>query len=404
MAIAAAVDEEEIDPSVSPGAVAPRPVLPAEQQPDWRDTRLLDRVRGDLLTRPGLVSAPATALLREQLAQVVAGRMRIVQAGDCAEDPSECTTDHVRDKIALLDSLAQAVQQGSGHTVLRIGRMAGQFAKPRSQLVERVGSLDLPVYRGPMVNAPEPDPAAREPDPRRLLTGYELSSSVMTAVTAHGRGPVTSDDTAVWTSHEALLLDYELSLVRAHGNNGPLLASTHLPWVGDRTRQPNGAHVHLLAQVVNPVACKVGPGVTVDELLALCAALDPHRDPGRLILIARMGATRVHKKLPPLVRAVRDAGHPVIWLCDPMHGNTVRSADGRKTRTVASIIRELDGFQDAVLAEHGVAGGLHLEATPYPVAECVWEPGDEPGTPYTTLCDPRLNPAQALQAASAWRA
>jgi len=406
MAIAAAVGEDEdgTGPAGPYGAAGPWPVLPAAQQPAWRDTRLLDRVRGELLSRPGLVTARDTARLRELLGQVVAGRLRIVQAGDCAEDPAECTPAHVRDKTAMLDDLARSMQRACGRRVLRIGRMAGQLAKPRSQSVERVGGLELPVYRGPMVNAPEADAAAREPDPRRLLTGYALSSSVLTALSRQGRGPSAPDGPAVWTSHEALLLDYELPLLRGLDGDGPLLASTHLPWVGDRTRQPDGAHVHLLARVVNPVACKVGPGVTVDELLALCAVLDPLREPGRLTLIARMGVERVRRRLPPLVRALRRAGHPVIWLCDPMHGNTVRAASGRKTRSVASILGELDGFQDAVLAEGGVAGGVHLEATPYPVAECVREPGDEPGTPYTTLCDPRLNPTQARQVVSAWRA
>ncbi|WP_237694012.1 3-deoxy-7-phosphoheptulonate synthase [Streptomyces sp. SID2888] len=377
-------------------------VLPAAQQPNWPDTRLLDRVRANLLSRPGLVTVDHTARLRELLGHVVAGRMRIVQAGDCAEDPAECTPDQVSAKTVLLDELARAMREASGHPVLRIGRMAGQFAKPRSRSVEHVDGLELPVYRGPMVNDPEPDATAREPDPRRLLAGYDLSSSVLTALAAQGRGPASSTDTTVWTSHEALLLDYELSLLRGHDNDAPLLASTHLPWVGERTRRPDGAHVRLLARVINPVACKVGPGTTVEDLLALCARLDPHRDPGRLTLIARMGATRVHERLPPLVRAVRDAGHPVIWLCDPMHGNTVRAADGRKTRTVAAITAELGGFQDAVLAEHGVAGGVHLEATPHPVAECVRELGEEPGTPYTTLCDPRLNLAQAREVVSAW--
>lgn len=404
MATVHTVDEEKAYAPLSSGDLGPWLALPAEQQPEWRDTWLLDRVRDDLLARPGLVGARDTARLRALLGQVVAGRQRIVQAGDCAEDPAECTPEHVRAKAAMLDDLAGAMQAGSDRAVLRIGRMAGQFAKPRSQPTERIGDLELPAYRGPMVNAPGPDARSRTPDPLRLLDGYRLSDAVLTALAADGRGPDAGDDDVVWSSHEALLLDYELPLLRRLESGELLLASTHLPWIGERTRQPDGAHVQLLAKVVNPVACKVGPGMTPDELLRLCATLDPQRAPGRLTLISRMGAELVHETLPPLVRAVRAAGHPVIWLCDPMHGNTVRAADGRKTRIVASVVRELEGFQDAVLAEHGVAGGLHLEATPHAVAECVWGPGDEPGTPYTTLCDPRLSLTQARQVVSTWRA
>ncbi|CAL9635396.1 Phospho-2-dehydro-3-deoxyheptonate aldolase [Streptomyces sp. enrichment culture] len=380
----------------------PRPA--AEQQPDWGDRRLLRRVRAELRERPGLVTAEDTARLRELLGEVATGKRRILQAGDCAEDPADCTASGVRRTVRLLDELAGVMQAGTGRRVLRIGRLAGQFAKPRSRPVDRSGGLELPAYRGPMVNAPEADPVAREPDPRRLLTGYDLSRTVQSALAAQGRGPVGDAGSAVWTSHEALLLDYEQPLLRTSGGDGPLLASTHLPWIGERTRQPDGAHVQLLSRVVNPVACKIGPTTTAGELLALCAVLDPDRSPGRLTLVVRMGADGVRDALPPLVRSIRAAGHPVIWLCDPMHGNTVRAADGRKTRIVAALIDEVEAFQDVVLAEHGAAGGLHLEATGHPVAECVWASGEAPGAPYTTLCDPRLNPVQARHVALAWHA
>lgn len=381
-----------------------RPLLTARQQPVWRDVRGLNRVRGELLGRPGLVTAEDTARLRWLLGRVVTGDHRVLQAGDCAEDPAECTPHGVRARTAVLDTLAETMSARTGHHVVRVGRMAGQFAKPRSSPTDRVGDLELPAYRGPMVNAPEADPVAREPDPGRLLTGYDLSRTVHSALAEHGRDPASAPRTAIWTSHEALLLDYELPLLRRLDDGGVLLASTHLPWIGERTRQVDGAHVHLLARVVNPVACKVGPTMAVDELLALCEVLDPDRQPGRLTLIARMGFGTVRRTLPNLVRAVRAAGHPVIWLCDPMHGNTVRAADGRKTRVVVSVIREVEGFQDAVLAERGVAGGLHLEATAQPVAECVRTAGQEPGTPYTTLCDPRLNLTQADEVVRAWHA
>ncbi|WP_411109848.1 3-deoxy-7-phosphoheptulonate synthase [Streptomyces sp. c-19] len=381
---------------------APGPL--AEQQPGWPDRQVLGRVRASLAGRPGLVTAEDTARLRSLLAEVAAGNLRMLQAGDCAEDPAHCTPHGVRGTVRLLDELAAAMEDGTGRGVLRVGRMAGQFAKPRSRPTERVGDRELPAYRGPMVNAPEPDPVARRPDPRRLLRCYDLAATVHSALAAQGRAPAPAGDASVYTSHEALLLDYEQPLLRELPDGTVLLASTHLPWIGERTRQPGGAHVRLLSQVVNPVACKVGPTTTEAELLALCAALDPGRSPGRLTLIARMGADHVRTALPPLVRAVRAAGHPVIWLCDPMHGNTVFAADGRKTRVVASLVDEVEAFQDVVLAERGVAGGLHLEATAQDVAECVWSPDEAPAGPYTTLCDPRLDLTQAGHLARSWHA
>ena len=209
----------------------------------------------------------------------------------------------------------------------------------------------------------------------------------------------------MWTSHEALLLDYELPMVRRQPDGGLLLGSAHWPWIGERTRQVDGAHVALLAAVDNPVACKVGPQMTPEQILALCERLDPRREPGRLTLIARMGADAVRAALPPLVRAVRAAGHPVIWLTDPMHGNTVNSPVGLKTRCVETVIREVTDFQSAVAEAGGVDGGLHLETTPDQVTECAVGESEIPGVgeKYTSLCDPRLNPSQAVAVASAWR-
>ncbi|MFJ2058849.1 3-deoxy-7-phosphoheptulonate synthase [Streptomyces sp. NPDC087908] len=388
--------------AVRADGAAPHPV--AEQQPAWPDRQVLGHVRATLAGRPGLVTAEETARLRALLGEVAAGSLRVLQAGDCAEDPAHCTPDGVRGTLRLLDGLAAAMEDGTGRGVLRIGRMAGQFAKPRSHPVERVGGRELPAYRGPMVNAPEPDPSARRPDPRRLLRCYDLAATVHSSLAAQGRAPTPAGDASVYTSHEALLLDYEQPMLRELPDGAVLLASTHLPWIGERTRQPGGAHVGLLSRVVNPVACKVGPTTTEAELLTLCAALDPGRSPGRLTLVARMGAGRVRTALPPLVRAVRAAGHPVIWLCDPMHGNTVTAADGRKTRVVAELVDEVEAFQDVVLAERGVAGGLHLEATAREIAECVWSPDEAPAGPYTTLCDPRLNLPQAGHLARSWHA
>lgn len=372
-------------------------LLPARQQPDWTNPWLLEKVRNELRGMSGLVGHVDVLRLRRLLAEVAAGRMQVVQAGDCAEDPAECTREHVTRKVGLLDELGRVMQANTGLPMLRVGRIAGQFAKPRSQPTELVGDVELPVYRGYMVNSSVPDPAERAADALRLLGGYHLSKKVMTFLRAHVP--------FVWTSHEALLMDYELPMLRRIVDGRLMLASTHLPWVGERTRQVDGAHVRLLASVVNPVACKVGPGMTTNELRSLCQVLDPDREPGRLTLIARLGADVVRDTLPPLVRAVREAGHPVIWLCDPMHANTVPGPDGRKTRLVSSVIREIDGFRHAVRSERGVAGGLHLETTPNAVVECLPdEYGEHAAGAYTSLCDPRLNPRQAVKVASVWRA
>ncbi|MFI9778655.1 3-deoxy-7-phosphoheptulonate synthase [Streptomyces sp. NPDC051956] len=378
---------------------------PALQQPDWDDRAQLGRVREELATRPALVRADSVRRLRAQLAEVAAGRALVIQAGDCAEDPAECTAPDVARKAALLDLLAGALRLVTGKPVLRAGRIAGQFAKPRSRPTEMLGGTELPVYRGHMVNSPEPTPEGRRPDPLRLLTGYMAADDIMRHLGWQRPATDPGIDPTVWTSHEALLLDYEIPMLRRDERGAPLLSSTHWPWIGERTRQPGGAHVSLLAGTSNPVACKVGPSMTPAELLDLCALLDPRREPGRLTLIARMGADTVADALPPLVRAVRAAGHPVIWLCDPMHGNTVTTAGGFKTRFVETVEREVVAFQYAVTDHGGVAGGLHLETTPDAVTECVR--GEQEaglvGDTYGSFCDPRLNAGQAVSVVSAWR-
>ncbi|WP_432041927.1 3-deoxy-7-phosphoheptulonate synthase [Streptomyces cadmiisoli] len=379
---------------------------PARQQPRWDDTETARRVRRHLLASPGLVAPEEVRTLRSALAEVAAGRALVVQAGDCAEDPAECTAGHVARKAGLLDALAAELRAGTGRPVLRVGRMAGQFGKPRSKPTEWVGDVELPVYRGHLVNGPEPDARSRRPDPLRMLSCYRASAAVLRNLDRYRTQGRPGTGARVWTSHEALVLDYEVPLVRRDPAGALFLTSTHWPWIGDRTRQPDGAHVALLAAVANPVACKVGPGMTVEELLALCERLDPAREPGRLTLIGRMGAESVAHRLPPLVAAVRAAGHPVVWLCDPMHGNTVTAPDGRKTRYLDWIVREVRDFRGAVRAAGGVAGGLHLEATPDRVAECAAHPSDtdRDREPYTSLCDPRLGPDQALAVVSAWGA
>ncbi|MFZ3474209.1 3-deoxy-7-phosphoheptulonate synthase [Streptomyces sp. 4.24] len=379
--------------------------MPALQQPGWEDHPELEAVRTGLSQMPALVDAEAAQRLRSLLMEAAAGRLQIVQAGDCAEDPAEATPTDVRRKGALLDILAGTMRLASGLPVLRVGRIAGQFAKPRSSPVETVDGRELPVYRGHMVNRPEAHADLRRPDPRNLLSGYRAASDIIHFLGWRGTESRTDLDAPVWTSHETLLLDYELPLLRRESDGSLLLTSTHWPWVGERTRQLDGPHIALLAAVSNPVAVKVGPTMTPDELLALCDRLDAQRQPGRLTLIARMGAKHAAATLPALVKAVHDAGHPVLWLSDPMHGNTVSGPDGTKTRFVKTVVQEVLNFQEAVTQNGGVAAGLHLETTPEAVVECVRDESElgRLGEKYLSFCDPRLNPQQAVEVVSAWR-
>lgn len=377
----------------------------AGHQPDWGDHADLAEVRQHLATCPGLVTAEDTAVLRSLLADVAAGNAHVIQAGDCAEDPAESTADYVARKSGLIDVLAGTMQMNTHRPVLRVGRIAGQYAKPRSRPTETVGGRELSVYRGHMVNSPEPDTELRKPDPRRMLECYRSAAEAIEHLGWNGGNHPWHSAPRIWTSHEALILDYEEPQLRRDKEGRLHLASTHWPWVGERTRQPDGAHIALLAAVANPVACKVGPGMSEADLLQLCALLDPYREPGRLTLISRMGAA-VATHLPPLVKAVHAAGHPVIWLCDPMHGNTVTTSGGLKTRYLDAVLWEAEHFQCAVRSSDGVAGGLHLEVTPDAVTECVAGSGcqDQVAEKYTTLCDPRLNPVQAVSVAASWTA
>ncbi|MEV7098000.1 3-deoxy-7-phosphoheptulonate synthase [Amycolatopsis sp. NPDC051045] len=390
-------------PFLTPGELDDVRSRPALQQPEWVDAELAEQVRSNIAHLPGLVPWDEVRVLRATLAEVHTGQSIVVQAGDCAEDPGECTPRSIGRKVALLDMLAGGMRVHTGKPVLRIGRIAGQFAKPRSRSAERCGDVELPAFRGHLVNLPAPDRHSRQPDPLRMLSCYWASSTAMDFL----RNEVSASQ--VWTSHEALVLDYELPLLRRTDDDRLFLSSTHWPWIGDRTRQFDGAHVALLAEVHNPVACKVGPSMTSAELVALCERLDPGREPGRLTLIARLGADLVSDRLPGLVSSVRAAGHPAIWLCDPMHGNTVTTPDGGKTRSLATITREVRAFQDAVPSGGGVCGGLHLETTPDAVHECVTgEPASAHGAEnhggenYTSFCDPRLNPHQAMLVVDAW--
>lgn len=380
----------------------------ASQQPEWSDPLQVRRVGQALAARPPLVRADDVATLRTLLSGVALGEAMVLQSGDRAEDPGECTRHHVARKTALVDLLAGTLGRATHKPVLRAGRIGGQFAKPRSRATECVDGVELPVFRGHMVNGPEPDHETRRPDPLRILTGYMAADDIVGHL-GWREHPAAGDtaDHRVWTSHEALLLDYEIPLLRTDDRTGRLfLGSTHWPWIGERTRQVEGAHVALLARVSNPVACKIGPSTRPGDLLALCERLDPLREPGRLTLIARMGADTVAERLPRLVAAVRGAGHPVVWLSDPMHGNTVTAPGGRKTRLVPTVSLEVSRFVDAVRGAGGVPGGLHLETTPGYVTECATTEADidSVGERYTSHCDPRLNPWQARSVVSSWTA
>jgi 3-deoxy-7-phosphoheptulonate synthase len=375
----------------------------ALQQPEWSDSQV-QLVAEMLASRPPLVRAGDVQKLRALLAEVAAGQALVVQAGDCAEDTEDCTPTHVSRKSAVLDVLAGALKMISTKPIVRAARIGGQFGKPRSNSTEQVGDLTLPVFRGQMVNSPEPTLESRTPDPLRLLTGYLAASDIMEHLGWRGSFTRAATDPPVWTSHEALILDYEIPMLRRNELGTVMLGSTHWPWVGERTRQVNGSHVALLAGISNPVACKVGPTMTEEELIATCERLDPEREPGRLTLIARIGADLAASRLPGLVESVRTAGYPVIWLCDPMHANTIVTPDGRKTRMVETLMQEVRTFVTAVQSAGGVAGGLHLETTPDDVTECVSDEADlgQVGDRYTSLCDPRLTLEQAVAVVSAW--
>lgn len=394
------VQERVLTPSVAGPAAWEG--LPAAQQPHWRYHPDYLRTREQLALAPALVSMAELDALRVELATVAAGDALLLQAGDCAESLTECAPADVAAKLDVLHGLADALVTGSGLPVARIGRIGGQFAKPRSQPVERHSERELPAFRGHMVNSELPTRTAREHDPGRMLCVYQASAAVHRALTAdrerraaaapaHGGG-------GAWSSHEALVIDYEGSAIRVDAATGAgFLSSTHLPWVGERTRQPTSAHVGLLSSVHHPVGCKLGPNVGVADVVRLCALLDPDRVPGRLVLIVRMGASRIGEALPPIVAAVRQAGHPVVWVSDPMHGNTVRSGLGLKTRHLPDIAAEALAFRTILRQAGEHPAGLHLEVAVSEVTECVGGSVREEMLPhrYTTLCDPRLNPEQA---------
>jgi 3-deoxy-7-phosphoheptulonate synthase len=423
---------------------------PAAQQPDWPDDGALDAVIKTLSGLPPLVFAGEARSLRAALADVAAGNAILLQAGDCAESFDAFSADAIRDKLKVILQMAVVLQYSSGVPVLKVGRIAGQFAKPRSAPLEQVEGLELPSFRGHMVNDIGFTAAARAADPERLITAYHQSASTLNLLRAFTKGGfadlsrvhawnqefVSSSpegrhydqianeidralrfmascgvDTEAFpqlhtvdffTSHEALILGYEEALSRQDSLTGGWYdCSAHMLWIGERTRQLDGAHVQFLAGVENPIGCKLGPSVTAEEAVALCDRLDPDRDPGRLTLIARMGAERVREALPPLLEAVRDAGHPVVWACDPMHGNTFTSPSGRKTRHFDAVLSEISGFFEAHREIGTWPGGVHIELTGDDVTECLGGGDDliDLDPRYETMCDPRLNARQSLDLA-----
>jgi 3-deoxy-7-phosphoheptulonate synthase len=382
--------------------------LAAAQQPRWNGHPALEPAKALLRELPALVTVAELNHLRAELATVAEGKAALMQLGDCAESFYECTESHTADKLAVLDLATARAASRLGLPVVQVGRIGGQFAKPRSQLLELHEGRELPVFRGHLINSEIATPAARRHDPRRMLWAYEAARKVSDRLRSDrdARGPGAAGGTGPWSSHEMLVIDYETSLLRLDTDRGvTILGSTHFPWVGERTRQHGGAHVHLLAAIHNPVACKVGPDASPADVIELCDRLDPERIPGRLTLIIRMGAQTVGDALPPIAAAVRGAGHPVIWLCDPMHGNTVKAAIGVKTRRLADMVREARSFR-AILEDLKLhPGGLHLEVAASPVTECVGGAVADDGSMlarYTTLCDPRLNPDQAVELVEAW--
>ena len=425
---------------------------PIKQQPTWPDPAELDRALKQIASFPPLVFAGEARSLQAGLAQVAAGNAFLLQAGDCAESFEDFSANNIREKLRVILQMAVVLTYSIGVPVVKVGRLAGQFAKPRSADFERIGDDEIPSFRGHIVNGEGASAAARVPQPERLVQAYHQSAATLNLVRAFTKGGfaaldrvhawnqefvasspagrrydqlaneidralrfmrATGMDTEsnanlrevdVWTSHEALLIDYEEALTRVDTTTGSWYdCSAHMLWIGERTRDLDGAHVEFLRGVGNPVGCKVGPSMTGEQVIDLCEALNPAQIPGRLTLIARMGADHVEECLPPLLRAVKDSGHPVVWACDPMHGNTYTSAGGRKTRHFDDVIREIEGFVRAHRAEGTWPGGIHVELTGEDVTECIGGADELSDADldhrYETVCDPRLNGRQSLELA-----
>ena len=427
---------------------------PIVQVPEYPDQAALQEVDGNLRNFPPLVFVKEVRDLKNKLAEVVDGTRFLLQGGDCAESFKEHTTDYIRDYFQLFLQMALILTFAGDMNVVKVGRVAGQFAKPRSSPMEKRDGTELLSYHGDIINGPEFTPEARQPDPRRQLQAYRQSAATLNFLRALLDGGYASLDnvhrwelkfmggtpvekryqaladeikrtvevnallgitaentlalrtTSFYTSHEALLLSYEQALTRrdeAMGSGEYVATSGHFLWIGDRTRQPGGAHVEFCRGIVNPIGLKCGPSLESDELLRLLDILNPKEEAGRLTLICRFGAEKIEKHLPALIRAVKKAGRKVVWCCDPMHGNTIAATTGYKTRPVDKIIREIEHFFAIHAAEGTYPGGVHLEITGQNVTECIGGATKiteaDLARQYDTGCDPRLNAAQSLELA-----
>ena len=424
---------------------------PRVQMPDYPDAGALNAVEGTLAKMPPLVFAGEARRLKSDLAKAARGEAFLLQGGDCAESFGEFSADNIRDTFKVMLQMAIVLTWGAKVPVIKVGRMAGQFAKPRSAPTEVIGGVEYPSYRGDIINGFDATMEARQPDPARMLQAYTQAAASLNLLRAFSTGGfadihrvqswisgftdadeaeryrkvadqiseamdfmaaagVTSDTAHelgtvdFYTSHEALLLEYEEALCRTDTTTGlPIAGSGHMLWIGDRTRQPDGAHVEFCRGVQNPIGLKCGPTTTADDLKVLMAKLNPENEAGRLTLIARFGAGMVGEHLPRLVQAVKTEGANVVWSCDPMHGNTIKSASGYKTRPFDSVLQEVREFFAVHNAEGTIPGGVHFEMTGKDVTECtggVRAVSDEDlSSRYHTACDPRLNASQSLELA-----
>lgn len=368
-------------------------VLPAAQLPAYPDAAALAAVERELSEATTIASIADSARLGAEIARVAAGEAFILQGGDCAESFGEISAESVGATLALFEAMSARIGGGLDLPIVKIARIAGQFAKPRTSEVETRGTVSLPTYRGDIINGPAFDVASRTPDPERMLRAHNESLHAARVVAGHG----------TYTSHEALLLHYEQALTRRDDGGRWWSVSGHSLWLGDRTRQRHGAHVEFLRGIANPIGVKIGPDVEADELLRLCEMLDRDNRPGRLMLIGRFGASRVAERLPRLMRATNAAGLQAVWMSDPMHGNTLQRG-GIKFRRVEDILGEIRDFFGIAMAEQVHPGGVHLEMSAHDVTECIGGRGpssiDELGRNYLSACDPRLNHDQAIDVAS----
>ncbi|WP_128254218.1 class II 3-deoxy-7-phosphoheptulonate synthase [Falsirhodobacter deserti] len=424
---------------------------PRIQMPDYPDQTALTAVEGQLAAYPPLVFAGEARRLKAQLADVAAGKAFLLQGGDCAEAFAQFRADNIRDTFRVMLQMAVVLTYGAKVPVVKVGRMAGQFAKPRSAPTEVVGGQELPSYRGDIINGFDFTAEARVPDPKRMLQAYTQAAATLNLLRAFSTGGFAdihrvhswtlgfaehdkaeryrevsnriadaldfmtaagvNADTAhtlssveFYTSHEALLLEYEEALCRVDSISGnPVAGSGHMIWIGDRTRQPDGAHVEFCRGGINPIGLKCGPSTTAEDLKVLMAKLNPENEAGRLTLIARFGAGNVGDHLPRLIKAVQEEGANVVWSCDPMHGNTIKSASGYKTRPFDNVLAEVKDFFAIHRAEGTVPGGVHFEMTGQDVTECTGGlravTDEDLSDRYHTACDPRLNASQSLELA-----